>query len=240
MKLKFIIVTLLLFLSAGFVVEAKEYNVPKFDENTTNPGSSSGLSAPTTKFDIFENLDETGTNYASTRVINLNLAESKTFTLDFFTINWYAEYPSQELIFEMENKDIANVKYIKDSIEYSEVKIDGVNKTIIDATLPTRLENEKINPSFPKLEFSVEGLQVGTTCLKISVKSTHAYGDPTTTIEDLKIFICISDTKLIEIPNYINILLGSGIHSGAKYARYNEGETIGVLTNVIGTMKVLL
>lgn len=88
----------------------------------------------------------------------------------------------------MENKDIANVKYIKDSIEYSEVKIDGVNKTIIDATLPTRLENEKINPSFPKLEFSVEGLQVGTTCLKISVKSTHAYGDPTTTIEDLKIF----------------------------------------------------
>ncbi|MCI6716948.1 MAG: hypothetical protein MR485_05600 [Mollicutes bacterium] len=240
MKLKFIIVTLLLFLSAGFVVEAKEYNVPKFDENTTNPGSSSGLSAPTTKFDIFENLDETGTNYASTRVINLNLAESKTFTLDFFTINWYAEYPSQELIFEMENKDIANVKYIKDSIEYSEVKIDGVNKTIIDATLPTRLENEKINPSFPKLEFSVEGLQVGTTCLKISVKSTHAYGDPTTTIEDLKIFICISDTKLIEIPNYINILLGSGIHSGAKYARYNEGETIGVLTNVVGTMKVIL
>lgn len=240
MKLKSIIVTLLLFLSLGFVVEAKEYNVPKFDEDTTNPGSSSGLSAPTTKFDIFENLDETEINYALTRVINLKLTEIKTFTLDFFTINWYAEYPNQELIFEMENKDIADVKYIKDSVEYSDVTTNVYNKTIIDATLPARLDNEKINPNFPKLEFSVEGLQVGTTCLKISVKSTHAYGNPTTTIEELQLFICVSDTKLIEIPNYINILLGSGIHSGAKYARYNEGETIGVLTNVVGNMKVIL
>ena len=49
-----IITTILstILLSVILIVNAKTYNVPKYDD-IVNPGSGSGLSAPVTKFDVF-------------------------------------------------------------------------------------------------------------------------------------------------------------------------------------------
>ena len=43
----------------------------------------------------------------------------------------------------------------------------------------------------------------GITCLNITVKSEHKYGNNQTTEETLKILINVSSKELIDIPNYI-------------------------------------
>mgnify|MGYP007027425963 CR=1 FL=1 len=64
---------------------------------------------------------------------------------------------------------------------------------------------EKINTDFPKLSFEITGLKEGITCLNITVKSEHKYGNNQTTEETLKILINVSSKELIDIPNYINL-----------------------------------
>lgn len=86
-----IITTILstILLSVILIVNAKTYNVPKYDDDIVNPGSGSGLSAPVTKFDVFSTDTSDDKNYATNKIINIPVSEAKTFILDYYTINWY-------------------------------------------------------------------------------------------------------------------------------------------------------
>lgn len=99
--------------------------------------------------------------------------------------------------------------------------------------------NEKINTDFPELSFEITGLKEGITCLNITVKSEHEYGNNQTTEETLKILINVSSKELIDIPNYINLYLGSGIHSGAKQIKYVSEEKIGILNDIVSSVSII-
>lgn len=238
MKNKILIILLMLF-SLNIVVSAKTYNVPKYNEDIENPGSGSGLSTPVTKFDIFSNDETEETNYALTRIINIKPNETKTLTLDFYTIEWYGKYPTQVLTFEINNKEIVDINYLKDGVTAGNVEMGDTSKTITDKELPERIIDKKINTSFPTLSFSLSALKEGLTILKINVISTFEYGVEQRT-DSINILINVSDEELINIPSYINISLGSNIHSGAKNIRYEENEKIGILTDIINSININL
>lgn len=173
-----IITTILstILLSVILIVNAKTYNVPKYDD-IVNPGSGSGLSAPVTKFDVFSTDTSDDKNYATNKIINIPVSEVKTFILDYYTINWYASYPIQELTFEVEDNEIIDINYYRNGVTSGTSSKVSNSKTILDNNLPERVLNEKINADFPKLSFEITGLKEGITCLNITVKSEHKYGN---------------------------------------------------------------
>ena len=237
--LTIIILSITILLNLSFIVNAKTYNVPKFDDDVVSPGSGTGLSAPTTKFDVFSDDESDEKNYATSKIISIQANELKTFTLDFYTINWYAIYPKQELTFEVEDNNIIDVNYYRDGVSAGTINEVADNKKIIDNNLPDRLVGDKINPDFPQLTFTVEGLKEGITCLNIIVKSQHEYGSNRTTEETLKILINVSSKVLIDIPNYVNLYIGSGIHSGARTMKYDDSQKIGILNDIVNSIKIV-
>lgn len=236
-----IITTILstILLSVILIVNAKTYNVPKYDDDIVNPGSGSGLSAPVTKFDVFSTDTSDDKNYATNKIINIPVSEAKTFILDYYTINWYASYPIQELTFEVEDNEIIDINYYRNGVTSGTSSKVSNSKTILDNNLPERVLNEKINTDFPELSFEITGLKEGITCLNITVKSEHEYGNNQTTEETLKILINVSSKELIDIPNYINLYLGSGIHSGAKQIKYVSEEKIGILNDIVSSVSII-
>ena len=242
-KMKSIKIFLLALISTIFITTtfaARSYNVPQYDETTENPGTGSGFSAPVTKFDVFSSDDTDEVNYANTKVINITASEEKTFTLDFFTIQWYGSYPTQELVFDIDNKEIADITYYKNQVESGIIDDSNTNKTITDSELPNKLSGSYLNTEYPALEFKLTGLVEGITSLDITVNSTHSYGSETNTSEILTILINVSATQLIDIPNYIYLKLGTDIHSGVSDVKYIENERIGILTDVVSSLKIVL
>lgn len=240
MKIKALILLLLSAIFASTALALRSYNVPQYDETTESPGGGSGFSAPVTKFDIFSSDETDEVNYANTKVINITAGEEKTFTLDFYTIEWYGSYPTQELVFDIDNKEKANITYYKNDVESGTVDDSNTNKTITDSELPSRISGGYLNTEYPVLKFKLTGLVEGITSLDITVNSTHEYGMETNTSETLTILINVSATQLIDIPNYIYLMIGTGIHSGVTNVKYIENERIGILTDVVSSLKIVL
>ena len=240
MKFKKIIFFIIAFclLSITITINVDSSNIPVYDENTDNPGAGSGLSAPSTKFDVFENNSVEQINYANHKIINLNISEEKTFTLNFYTIQWYASYPVQELVLNSENKNIVDVNYYRNGTISGVVDDSSTNKKITDSTLPERLIGGKLNQDFPSLEFKLTGVSEGISYLDIAINSTHEYGLNRNTTETLRILINVSSTSLIEIPNYVEAIVGTGIHSGTRNVRYYENESIGLLSDVVNSITI--
>lgn len=240
MKLKsklFIIILFLLCFTLNITVNAKIYNVPKYDENTENPGGGEGFSAPSTKFDIFNTDDTDETNYALTKLINIQPNESKTFVLDFFTIEWYGSYPTQEVVVETSDNEILDFSYFKDNVEAGTSSVVDKTKNITDSTLPERILGSKLNSDFPTLTIKLDGLKEGLTKLKITINSNYQYGIRDTS-EYIELLVNVSSNAIVSIPNYIDIHLGSGIHSGAKNVRYDNNEFIGILKEEVRAFTV--
>lgn len=225
-------------LSTTLIVNAKTYNVPKYDNDVINPGSGSGLSAPITKFDVFSDVEGDEKNYAISKIINIKKDEIKTFVLDYYTINWYSNYPSQLLSFEVDDNDIIDINYYRNGVSSGASSIEASSKKILDDNLPDRLIGSKINADFPKLTFSVSGLKEGITCLNIKVKSEHQYGIEKTTEEAIRILVNVSNEPLIEVPNYINLYIGSGIHSGTQTIKYDDSQRIGILNDIVNSISI--
>lgn len=240
MKFKKIIFFIIAFclLSITITINADSSNIPVYDENTVNPGAGSGLSAPSTKFDVFENDSVEQINYANHKIINLNISEEKTFTLNFYTIQWYGNYPVQELVLNSENKNVVDVNYYRNGTVSGVVDDSSTNKKITDSTLPERLIGGKLNQDFPSLEFKLTGVSEGISYIDIIVNSTHEYGLNRNTTETLRILINVSSTPLIEIPNYVEAIVGTGIHSGTRNVRYYENESIGLLSDVVNSITI--
>lgn len=236
-----IAITIFIFtvLNSSLLVNAKTYNVPKYDEGTDRPGSGSGLSAPITKFDVFSTDENDDKNYATSKIVNIQVSSTKTFVLDFYTINWYGRYPSQELIFEVEDNEIIDVEYFRDGVSSGSNSIETHNKKISDSNLPDRLVGNKLNPDFPALSFTINGLKSGITCLNILVKSTHQYGLVLNVEEVIRLVVNVSEEPLIEIPNYVNLSIGSGIHSGAGLIKYEDNQVIGILNDIVNSVSIV-
>lgn len=238
MKNKILLILLSFFLfTINITVSAKIYNVPKYDENIENPGSGEGFTAPSTKFDIFNSDESDDTNYALTKLINLKLGDSKSFILDFYTIDWYGSYPIQELELEVNDNEILDFSYLKDNVTSGTISSVDKNKTIIDSTLPDRIIGSKLNQTFPALTIKLDGLKEGLTKFKITINSTYQYGTKNTS-EYIELLVNVSNESLISIPNYIDVYLGSGIHSGARNIRYDSNEYIGILTDAVNSLTV--
>ena len=238
MKNKILLILLSFFLfTINITVSAKIYNVPKYDENIENPGSGEGFTAPSTKFDIFNSDESDDTNYALTKLINLQSGESKTFILDFFTIEWYSSYPVQEVVVETSDNEILDFSYFKNNVASGTISSVDKHKTITDSALPDRIIESKLNQEFPALTIKLDGLKEGLTKLKITVNSTYQYGIRNTS-ESVELLVNVSPNSIIDIPNYINVYLGSGIHSGARDIRYDNNEFIGILKDEISSLTI--
>ncbi|MDY4052973.1 MAG: hypothetical protein SOY80_06510 [Bacilli bacterium] len=223
-------------LSCLFKLRAATSNLPSIDPNEINPGMSGGLSAQVTKFDVYDVNDPNGTNYATTKFVNVKLNETKEFSLDFFTINWYGDYPDQTVSLIVNDNDIVDVNYYKNAVISNSITLDGKKKTISE-TLVNRLVDNKLNPDFPKQTFKLEGKTEGTTILDIVVNSAVKYG--TTKTEKIRLVVTVGEKDVIDIPNYLNVSLDV-IHSGLQQVAYQENAHIGVLTELVKTIRIII